>query len=421
MAFPGRRNLNLLLGGSNPADLISSLPGFSGGMPRPRPRFPMPPGGGSPGGMPRPPVINPGMPPGGGSPGGMPRPPMVNPGIPPGGINRRFFGGRGRFPSGSFPSIPQGFPGGRLGGGYPGMGGTGPLPVPPGGMGGVFPTMQHQAQMQGPLGTLVQQAQPAQPAQSTQMNNLGAVGNRQMFAKGGVVQKYADGGLIGYASDLMGIGEGVKDALGQIAGGDYYAMAQSTPTAGGYGGTSTTDLGEVIPQEETMFTDATGMAEGGEPMDAMMAQDTMMAPGAMDEMSSEGLEVNPENLAMTMGEGLDPEGMAFVQGSLEEASQSLGDIENSDSPESMMDAVRGDQATMSDRRAELAMVVGEEDAARTPDSVLVLLQPVMAMNEMSPEEIDQNMDQGIGFLAQQEMQEPVQGDMAGGIMSMMGG
>jgi len=32
-----------------------------------------------------------------------------------------------------------------------------------------------------------------------------------------------------------------------------------------------------------------------------------------------------------------------------------------------------------------------------------------------------SVDQGIGALAQEEMQEPVQGDMAGGIMSMMGG
>ena len=63
---------------------------------------------------------------------------------------------------------------------------------------------------------------------------------------------------------------------------------------------------------------------------------------------------------------------------------------------------------MEARYEELADIVGPEDAGETPESVLALLQPVLMMNAL---------DEGIGGLAQQEMTQPVEGDMAGGIMS----
>jgi hypothetical protein len=66
---------------------------------------------------------------------------------------------------------------------------------------------------------------------------------------------------------------------------------------------------------------------------------------------------------------------------------------------------------MEARYDELAGVVGEEDAAQTPESVLALVQPVMVMA---------SVDQGIGGLAQEEMTQPIEGEMAGGIMTMAG-
>ena len=86
----------------------------------------------------------------------------------------------------------------------------------------------------------------------------------------------------------------------------------------------------------------------------------------------------------------------------------IGDLENIDDTEDMMNAIRGDEASVEERYAELAQVVGPEDAQQTPESVLALVQPVMMMA---------SVDQGIGELAQEEMSAPVEGAMAQGIMS----
>jgi hypothetical protein len=101
---------------------------------------------------------------------------------------------------------------------------------------------------------------------------------------------------------------------------------------------------------------------------------------------------------------LDPQ---VVDQMLTAASQTTGDLEGAQDFEQMMNMVRGDDASMGERREELAGVVGPEDAMQTPESVLALVQPVMQIAAV---------DQGIGELAQQEMQQPMQGPMAGGIM-----
>jgi hypothetical protein len=106
-------------------------------------------------------------------------------------------------------------------------------------------------------------------------------------------------------------------------------------------------------------------------------------------------------------EQLDPQA---VEQMMMTASQSTGDLEGAQDFEQMMNMVRGDDASMGERREELAGVVGPEDAMQTPESVLALVQPVMQIA---------SVDQGIGELAQQEMQQPMEGPMAGGIMSTM--
>jgi hypothetical protein len=103
-------------------------------------------------------------------------------------------------------------------------------------------------------------------------------------------------------------------------------------------------------------------------------------------------------------EQLDPQ---VVDQMLTAASQTTGDLEGAQDFEQMMNMVRGDDATIGERREELAAVVGPEDAMQTPESVLALVQPVMQIAAV---------DQGIGELAQQEMQQEMQGPMAGGIM-----
>ena len=111
-----------------------------------------------------------------------------------------------------------------------------------------------------------------------------------------------------------------------------------------------------------------------------------------------------------------------VQQMIASEAQSYGDPETAQSYEEMMNMVRGDQATVEERRSELAMLVGEEDAMQTPDSVLALVQPIVQLSlveeVMAPGD---NVDAGVGALAAQEMMTPVQGDMAGGVMTLAGG
>jgi hypothetical protein len=168
-----------------------------------------------------------------------------------------------------------------------------------------------------------------------------------------------------------------------------------------------------ITQADILMGRGVKMQMGGDPMAAMQAQmppamPAMQAPApAMPPMAAPA--DNPEAV-MQAGVGeLDP---AQIEQILGMASESMGDPEQAGSYEEMMNLVRGDQASLQERRSELANLVGEEDAMQTPDSVLALVQPIVQVA---------SIDQGIGGLAEQEMQQPVEGDMAGGIMSMMGG
>ena len=114
----------------------------------------------------------------------------------------------------------------------------------------------------------------------------------------------------------------------------------------------------------------------------------------------------PAAMPQEEGQALDPQVLSTVLGA---ASEQVGDLDNAEDYEEVMNSIRGDDATIEQRYAELAGVVGEEDARATPESVLTLVQPAMVMAA--------SVDQGIGELAQQEMSAPVEGAMAQGIMS----
>lgn len=145
------------------------------------------------------------------------------------------------------------------------------------------------------------------------------------------------------------------------------------------------------------------MQMGGEPM-------------AAQQLAMQGAPAPAEAAGMSMGQaaaeaqqmGIDP---GMMQQFITQMGEGYGNLDNAESNEEVMNMLRGDNATLEERYAELADMVGEEDAAQTPESVLTLVQPVMMMAEV---------DQGIGGLAQDQMQAPIEGDMAGGIMSTVG-
>jgi hypothetical protein len=207
--------------------------------------------------------------------------------------------------------------------------------------------------------------------------DLGSVGQRPMFrpelirAVGTPIQGYKDGGAA--FPDVTGPGGGPPD--GKVTQADVLKLR----------GVELKEYGGPI-----------GMQMGGDPM---MAAGMPMPPQPAPPMPA------PEQPPMPMEDQLDPN---VVQSALAQAAGGIGDLDQAQNYEQVMNTMRGDQATVEERREELAGVVGPGDANQTPESVLTLVQPVMMLA---------NVDQGIGQLAQQEMTQPMEGPMAGGIMS----
>jgi len=149
--------------------------------------------------------------------------------------------------------------------------------------------------------------------------------------------------------------------------------------------------GRVTQKDILMGRGVIPMQEGGDPM-AMAAMMPPQDPAAM---------MDP----MAGGQAMDPE---VVQSLLQKAQSNLDNIDEAEDYETVINSLRGDDAPIEARYAELAELVGPEDAQQTPESVLALVQPAIIMNAV---------DQGIGGLAAEEMTAPVEGAMAEGIMS----
>jgi hypothetical protein len=149
--------------------------------------------------------------------------------------------------------------------------------------------------------------------------------------------------------------------------------------------------GRVTQKDILMGRGVIPMQEGGDPM-AMAAMMPPQDPAAM---------MDP----MAGGQTMDPE---VVQSLLQQAQSNLGNIDEAEDYATVINSIRGDDAPIEARYAELAELVGPEDAQQTPESVLALVQPAIIMNAV---------DQGIGGLAAEEMTAPVEGAMAEGIMS----
>ena len=177
------------------------------------------------------------------------------------------------------------------------------------------------------------------------------------------------------------------------------------------GGAAFPDLsgdGNVTQKDILIGRGVIEMQQGGmAPMPMAAAPGPQMAPPAIDPNS---VDINQAAQA-AMQNGIDP---AVMEGMLTKYAEGLDDLDNAQDYETVMNGIRGDDLPIEQRYQELAGVVGQEDAAATPESVLTLVQPVMMMAAV---------DQGIGGLAAEEMSAPVEGAMAEGIMSTvnMGG
>jgi hypothetical protein len=146
------------------------------------------------------------------------------------------------------------------------------------------------------------------------------------------------------------------------------------------------------------------MANGGPmpPMDPAMMDPAMMDPAmmgspqippeAMQEADSAFQEVAGEAVAAEIGQ---------------EVGRSINNLDSAMDYRDIMNAVWDDNADIEAYRNKLAEVVGWEDADRTPDSVLALVQPTLQLAQI---------DQGIGALMQEELAEV--GELGGGITEL---
>ena len=114
-----------------------------------------------------------------------------------------------------------------------------------------------------------------------------------------------------------------------------------------------------------------------------------MPPPMASEMAGPPPEIamleQAEAGAMAQGQEL---GAAYAQ-------QMMAGIDGAQSTEDLINALRGNEMTLGDRRDELAEYVGQSDADKTPESVLAMVQPVIMMTE------EGMMNSGIGALVQQ--------------------
>ena len=107
------------------------------------------------------------------------------------------------------------------------------------------------------------------------------------------------------------------------------------------------------------------------------------------QLPPEVLQAADENLSAATNELLQEE----LAASGEETAQSMA---AADDITGLLNAVWDDNRTLDEYRSDLAAVVGAEDAAQTPDSVLALVQPTLQLAQM---------DQGVGALMQEELAE----------------
>ena len=134
------------------------------------------------------------------------------------------------------------------------------------------------------------------------------------------------------------------------------------------------------------------MANGGmmPPVDpAMMAGAPPMAPpmaaGIEGQMPPEMAMATDEMVAEGVKQEVD-----------EEVGRSIANLDTAEDFRDIMNTVWDDDADIDTYRSKLAGVVGWDDADRTPDSVLALVQPTLQLAEI---------DQGIGALMQEELAE----------------
>ena len=165
------------------------------------------------------------------------------------------------------------------------------------------------------------------------------------------------------------------------------------------------EIYDMNPLKRKMF-----MQQGGMVPQQMMAPppQQMMAPPPQQMMPPAEMPMAP-GPEEVMAEAQKQEGDELVSGILSQ-------VDSAQDYEQLMNAIRGDEIPVEGRRDELAGLVGEPDAEQTPDSVLTLVQPTMAIVDAQGG-LDSLMQGEADVVMEDEMGMPT--DMAGGVGSML--
>jgi hypothetical protein len=102
----------------------------------------------------------------------------------------------------------------------------------------------------------------------------------------------------------------------------------------------------------------------------------------------------------------DQEAMMIGQSIGEEMAQGIDQAENF---EEMINAIRGDVKPIEFRKQELGLIVGNEDAQMTPDSVLALVQPIVVIELQARGMLDEQgmvMDESVAQVQPDQMAQP---------------
>ena len=193
-------------------------------------------------------------------------------------------------------------------------------------------------------------------------------------------------------SELMGKVGQAAQTVGGYTLAPYIAKGMGFDRAANALGLPYDDEGNMIPGRMPKYPPE-NKADGGAVMQrplfrnmggpaAPMPQD--MAPPPM---APPPMPAGPEQELMAVEQSMEGVGRNYVE-------NMAGGIDAAEDVTSMINALRGNEAPLEARYAELAGYVGEADASQTPESVLAMVQPTILMTEEGA------VDSGIGQLMQ---------------------
>jgi hypothetical protein len=133
---------------------------------------------------------------------------------------------------------------------------------------------------------------------------------------------------------------------------------------------------------QMMPSDMAQMQQPPMPPQPQMQQPPMQQPQGIESLKAQVGQVESDTAAQA-----EQVGAQYAQ-------DTMDNLDSAQDPKGIIDALRGNQKPLEDRYMELAQYVGQDDAMKTPESVLAMVQPTLMMTEQGA------VDTGIGELMQ---------------------